>query len=102
MWTGFKKHQVQYQKRLHGDQDWLYEVTHVENPAVLFPDHWIQSWKCEVRQSRSFAHGGIRGNKKFEIEEHDAVPRVECCICVFHGDPQPSNVTDKWVVDNWK
>ena len=101
VWENFKKDPITIQKRLHGDQDWLYEATRT-TPAMLYPDSWIQSWKWEVRKSRTFERGGTRGNRTFEIVEHDAVPRVECCVCVFHGDPNPALVKDKWVVDNWQ
>ena len=101
LWVGFKKHQLQYQKRLHGDQDWLYEVTHVENPAVLFPDHWIQSWKWEIRSTKDLNYKMPKGKRTLRTIEH-CTPPPGCCICVFHGDPNPENCDDPWVIKNWK
>jgi len=101
VWTGFDKDKINIQKRLHGDQDWLFEATR-GTQAMMYPDSWIQSWKWKVRKSRTFKPGTMRGNRKFEIVENDAKPRVECCVCVFHGDPNPALVEDKWVIDNWK
>ena len=100
VWEEFDKNKNEIQKRLHGDQDWLYEATR-KNQAMLYPDSWILSWKWEVRKSRAFAKGGLKGNRKLEVIEN-VTPRPECCVCVFHGDPQPHNCLDPWVVDNWK
>jgi len=101
VWTEFDKDKISIQKRLHGDQDWLYEVTHKRQGAMLYPDSWIQSWKWEVRKDKTFAPGGIRGSRRLKTIEH-VKPRVECCVCVFHGDPNPEHCNDPWVVDNWK
>ena len=58
------------------------------------------SWKWEIRKNRQFATGGTKGNRKLaEIE--NVVPRPETCIAVFHGDPNPANCDDPWVVENW-
>jgi hypothetical protein len=101
VWTEFDKDKIEIQKRLHGDQDWLYEVTHKRQGAMLYPDSWILSWKWEVRKSREFERGGVRGQRKLRMIE-TVTPRVECCVCVFHGDPNPEHCEDPWVVDNWK
>ena len=101
VWTEFEKDKVGVQRRFHGDQDWLHEVTHKRRGAVLYPDSWIQSWKWEVRKTKDFAPGGVKGKRKLKTIE-DVTPRVECCVCVFHGDPNPENCEDPWVVDNWR
>lgn len=100
VWEDFVKDQAQIQRRLHGDQDWLFEATR-KNQAMFWPDSWILSWKWEVRKDKQFAPGSVRGNRKFKTIEH-ATPRVECCVCVFHGDPNPHNCEDPWVIDNWQ
>ena len=99
VWKEFEKDKINIQKRLHGDQDWLYEATR-QSQAMLYPDSWILSWKWEVRRSKEFAPGGMRGNRKLKKVE-SVTPRVECCVCVFHGDPSPHNCEDPWVVENW-
>lgn len=101
LWEKFKRERNIIMKKYHGDQDYLYEETRIQQ-AFLYPDSWIQSWKWEVRKSREFAPGGRRGSRTFKHEEHDAKPRPECCVCVFHGDPNPEHCTDAWVVENWK
>ena len=101
LWTNFKKKQDEYQKRLHGDQDWLYEVTSKDNPATLFPDHWIQSWKWEIRSSKDIDYKKPRGKRTLRTIEH-VTPPAGCCVCVFHGDPNPAWCEDPWVKQNWK
>jgi len=100
VWDRFKSNQRHIQRRLHGDQDWLFEATQ-QNKAMFFPDSWILSWKWEVRKSKEWMPGGMRGKRKFKHVE-DVEPRVECCICVFHGDPNPHDCEDPWVVRNWQ
>jgi len=99
VWEEFDKDKVQIQRRLFGDQDWLYEATR-KTPADLYPDSWIQSWKWEVRKNRAFATGQKKGERTFQVIEN-VKPRVECCICVFHGDPNPHFCKDPWVIENW-
>jgi hypothetical protein len=101
VWTEFDKDKINIQKRLHGDQDWLFEVTYKRQRAMLYPDSWILSWKWEVRKDRKFKPGGIKGKRELATVEK-VTPRPECSICVFHGDPNPENCKDPWVIDNWK
>lgn len=100
VWEEFDRDKLNIQKRLHGDQDWLWEATQGKR-AMLYPDSWVLSWKWEVRKSKEFAPGGVKGHKQLKTIEN-VKPRVECCICVFHGDPQPHYCLDPWVVDNWR
>lgn len=101
LWTQFKENQKAIERKHHGDQDWLWEVTHIHNPAKLFPDEWIKSWKWEIRKSKDLRYGMPRGQRKLRIIEN-VIPDTNCCIAVFHGDPNPHNCEDPWVVDNWK
>ena len=101
LWEKFKREHKQIIRKFHGDQDYLYDATRMKQ-AMLYPDSWVQSWKWEVRKSREFAPGGRKGSRTFKIDEHNAKPRIECCVCVFHGDPNPEHCKDQWVVDNWK
>ena len=100
LWESFKLDHKQIQNKYHGDQDWLYESTK-NIPAKLFPDNWIMSWKWEIRQSKDLDYSGQRGNRKLRTVEH-VTPNSDCCITVFHGDPNPHNCLDPWVVDNWR
>jgi hypothetical protein len=100
VWDEYIKDPEAVQKRHFGDQDYLYEATAKMRP-MLYPDSWTQSWKWEVRKSRDFETGGVKGSRKFRRIEN-VVPRVECCVCVFHGDPNPHNCEDPWVIENWR
>ena len=99
-WQSFKVNHQNLQRKYYGDQDWLYDVTHLEKPAKLFPDPWIQSWKWEIRQSKDLLPGP-KGERRLRTVEN-ARPPKDCCITVFHGDPNPHNCLDPWVIDNWK
>jgi hypothetical protein len=100
VWQDYKQDPVKIQKKYFGDQDYLYDIT-INKRASLYPDSWILSWKWEVRKDKQFAPGGLKGNRKLKTIEN-VTPRVECCVTVFHGDPNPHNCEDPWVVDNWK
>jgi len=99
VWTRYRDNKKEVERKNFGDQDWLWVATE-NNRAELFPDDWIQSWKWEVRKSRDLTPGA-RGKRKFTSIE-DVIPNSECCICVFHGDPNPHNCEDPWVVRNWQ
>lgn len=100
VWQEYVADPKTIQRKYFGDQDYLYDATK-NSQAFLYPDSWIQSWKWEVRKNKTFAPGGTKGNRKLKVVEN-VTPRVECCVCVFHGDPNPHNCEDPWVVDNWK
>lgn len=101
VWEEFDRDKINIQRRLHGDQDWLWEATR-NKQAMLYPDSWIQSWKWEVRKDKTFKPGGVKGKRTFNTIDDLAKPRVECAVCVFHGDPNPEHCLDPWVVDNWR
>ena len=82
-----------------GDQDWLW--TRAGKTATYWPDRWIQSYKWEIRKDKQLLPG-TKGTRKFTKQEDDTIPPKDCCIAVFHGDPNPNMVDDKWVVDNWR
>jgi len=100
VWENFKKDRIAIQRKFFGDQDYLYDITANKKAAMLYPDSWIQSWKWEVRKSKEL-QPGKKGFRKLKYVE-DVVPRIECCVCVFHGDPNPEHCEDPWVIDNWK
>ena len=87
-----------YIGRLAGDQDFIFEKTKSED-FIWWPDEWIQSYKWEMRDRRDLIRIDSKRNFK---ENKDPIVKPETCIAVFHGDPHPHEVTDRWVVDNWK
>ena len=102
VWDDYIKNPVAIQRQFFGDQDYLYDATYQKKGAMLYPDSWVQSWKWEVRKSKEFSHvGATKGSRTFKKIEN-VTPRIECCVCVFHGDPNPHNCEDPWVKENWK
>jgi hypothetical protein len=101
VWEKYVQDPRKIQKQFFGDQDYLYDVTYKQKRAMLYPDSWLLSWKWEVRKSKEFATGGAKGHRRLKTIE-DVKPRPECCVCVFHGDPNPANCDDPWVKDNWR
>lgn len=92
------KQNPEYAMRMQGDQDWTW--AQAKKHMKFWPDKWIQSYKWEIR-SRSEL-GMQHGIRKFKTIRDDIVPDKECCIAVFHGEPNPAQVQDKFVVDNWQ
>lgn len=83
--------------RLHGDQDWIWKIA--RDRISFFPDPWIQSYKWEIRSREQLvSRDGRRGFKT----QWDGKPMPECAVAVFHGEPKPQDLPDRYVVDNWK
>lgn len=101
LWEDFKKNKDFIQRKYFGDQDWIWDKTNKDNPAAYFPDDWIMSWKWQVRKSKELNYKMPRGSRSLKTIETVTPPKA-CCITVFHGDPNPHNCQDPWVVDNWK
>ncbi len=101
-WKDYSNNWQGIQSKYFGDQDWLYDVASKTNmQATLFPDNWVRSWKWEIRKSKEFLAGAPKGSRIFKDIEHVEPPQ-DCLITVFHGDPNPHNCKDPWVVSNWK
>jgi hypothetical protein len=83
--------------RLQGDQDWIWKS--VRDRITFWPDRWIQSYKWEIRGREQLIDRN--GRKGFKTHS-DQYPENECCISVFHGDPKPQDIKDRYVVENWK
>jgi hypothetical protein len=84
--------------RLPGDQDWIWKTS--RDIIKFWPREWVQSYKWEIR-SRNELHV-LNGKRRFKDIRHDIQAPPECSVCVFHGDPNPADVKDKFVVDNWR
>lgn len=98
VWRKYNQNPRMWQKRFFGDQDYLWDA---DKSAVLFPDAWIRSWKWEIRKTKNFEPGGVKGKRILANIEH-VEPPMDCCITVFHGDPNPEHCKDPWVLENWK
>ena len=84
--------------RMHGDQDWTWKCA--KDRIKFWPETWIQSYKWEIRSRGELQV--INGVRQFAEQKDDVVIPHDCCIAVFHGDPNPAIVKDKFVVENWK
>lgn len=85
-------------QRMHGDQDWTWKSA--GNRIKFWPEQWIQSYKWEIRNRDELQV--IQGMRQFKTVNNDIQVPNECCICVFHGDPNPAHVQDKFVLENWR
>lgn len=85
-------------KRMHGDQDWLYEK--IKQNFQLWPDEWCQSYKWEIRNRNEIV--GLGRQRNFSTILTEPKIKSETKILVFHGDPKPEQVKDPIVVENWK
>jgi hypothetical protein len=84
--------------RLQGDQDWIWRTA--RDQIDFWNDKWIQSYKWEIRnRDELVSRDGRRG---FKTVKEDTFVDNDCCIAVFHGQPNPADVQDKIVVDNWR
>lgn len=85
-------------KRHFGDQDWIRHC--IKNDFEYWPDEWIQSYKWEMR-GKPRVDNKPRGQRDFLTPGNPTI-KDTTNIAVFHGDPNPHNCKDPWVVDNWK
>jgi hypothetical protein len=83
--------------RLQGDQDWIWKLS--KDRIKFWPKEWIMSYKWEIRNRGDLIILNVK--RKFKEVRNDVVPPGPCCVAVFHGDPNPCAVQDKFVIDNW-
>ena len=100
IWQSFVNNFAHYTRKYHGDQDFLLEIAH-RKTTKFFPDEWIMSWKWEIRQSKQTNLAMPKRFRKFSKIEH-VIPSDECCIQVLHGDPNPHNCEDPYIIEHWK
>ena len=82
---------------LRGDQDWIWAQS--KRDIQFWPTEWIQSYKWEIRSKSELVERS--GDSGFKFVS-DVQPSPECCVAVFHGNPNPADVPDTFVVTNWK
>lgn len=77
----YTKFSTEITEELHGDQCWIWRV--MKEKIFNYPKSWVVSYKYEKLLGWSFADENT-------------------CICVFHGNPKPHQVSDSIIVNNWK
>jgi hypothetical protein len=97
IWSQFRKNPRDAQ-RLQGDQDWIWKLC--QNSIKFWPKEWIMSYKWEIRNRGELTMNN--GKRTFATVRHDVILDPECSVAVFHGDPNPCVIQDKFVVDNWR
>ena len=100
IWQSFVNNFSHYTRKYHGDQDFLLEVAH-KKTTKFFPNDWIMSWKWEIRKSKQLSLTMPKGSRKFTQIENIEAPD-HCCIQVLHGDPNPHNCDDPFIIKHWK
>jgi hypothetical protein len=98
VYENFIKDYTNIAKRFHGDQDWIYNQTH-DKEHTFWPDEWIQSYKWEMRGDPVMTR--VNGKRNWTIPGEPNV-NPQTSIAVFHGEPNPRDCIDPWVIDNWK
>ncbi len=96
VWEKFRENPKEAQ-RLQGDQDWIWKLC--QNQIKFWPKEWIQSYKWEIRSREELVV--LNGKRQFKEVDHSIEVHPDCCVTVFHGEPKPQDVKDKFVVDNW-
>ena len=84
-------------KRHPGDQDWIYNQ--IKTSYSFWPDQWIKSYKWEVRNRSELIKDEY--GRRFKTIADPKIER-ETSILVFHGEPNPHQVQDPVIVDNWR
>lgn len=83
--------------RMHGDQDWIWFLH--SNTIKFFPEIWIQSYKWEIRTRDELVRHG--GKYVFNTVKNPTVD-PNTSVLAFHGTPNPEDVMDPIIVDNWQ
>jgi len=81
-------------RKYKGDQDWI--TVMLGSTKKWWPYNWVMSYKWEV------LNGGLArlGSKEYRSDVTTVDPQTS--VLVFHGKPNPDEVTDDIIVNNWK
>ena len=79
------------QTRFFSDQEVISKVMYNRPELKLFPDEWTFSAKWYDRN-----------NPRFDKSKQTFEEKIDSKIAVFHGKPDPHELSQKWIIDNWK
>jgi hypothetical protein len=96
IWNDFKKNPSSAM-RWPGDQDWIWRLH--KNNIKFFPREWIISYKWEARNIKDLIKEN--GKSKFKTVRNPTIS-TETSVLAFHGTPDPHEVEDPIIVDNWR
>lgn len=95
IWDNFEKSPGLIEK-FRGDQDWIWSLH--SNTIKFYPAMWIRSYKWEIRSQAELVR---IGNKQVFKEVKTPIIDQETSVIAFHGTPNPEDVLDPVIVDNW-
>lgn len=84
-------------RQFPGDQDWIWHLH--KDRIKFFPESWIQSYKWEIRSRDELTR--MNGKNVFKTIRNPNI-NPECSVIAFHGTPNPEDVKDPVIVDNWQ
>jgi len=97
VYNNFRKNTKEVTAKFFGDQDWIYNQ--VKDNFAFWPDEWLQSYKWEMRGKPPMTR--INGVRNF-VTPGEPTILPETSVAVFHGEPNPPQCQDQWVIDNWR
>ena len=90
IWDEYIKRRSEFSK-MHGDQEIVSALIKKHEDTISFPNEWTQSYKWLDRQG-----------KRYHVEKMTYEQDPNAKVCVFHGNPNPAESTQKWVQELWK
>ena len=97
LWNDFRANVNKIMGRNHGDQDWI--MKSAKEDINWWPDEWIRSYKWEMVGFKDTKLLNKEGKKYFRTP---AKVQPGNRVAVFHGQPNPMECADEWVIRNWK
>ena len=97
LYTEFAQKPDRVMSQNHGDQDWI--TKRAKDDITHWPDQWIRSYKWEMIGLKDTKLINENGKKYFRTP---AKIQSDNCVAVFHGQPNPMECADQFVIDHWK
>ena len=83
--------------RFPGDQDYIWKK--YQGTIRFFPAEWIVSYKWEVRNRMELVR--VNGRQVFK-DVKDVPLHTDTAVLAFHGSPDPHEVQDPVILNNWR
>jgi hypothetical protein len=83
--------------RFPGDQDYIWKK--YQGTIKFFPRDWIVSYKWEVRNRMELVR--VNGRQVFK-DVRDVELHKDTAVLAFHGSPDPHEVKDPVIINNWR
>lgn len=97
VWDSFQKHKLEdVITRYKGDQDFI-TAKLAKKDLRFFDEQSIQSWRWQVHDG-----GQDLQTRKYRNPGGGARENPATSIVVFHGKPKPHEVTDPYILRNWR